>query len=294
MIHQSDWELLCCLYKHKSITKAAKALYITQPAITKRLMQLEAEFGVTIAIRNSKGLLFTPDGEYLADHARRMVAEQAALERRFNRPSQELFGTLHIASCNSLARFVLPPLLGQFKKKHPKVEFSLISEFSHKVSQSVNTQKAHLGFLRGDHANGCQHIVIRRQQACAVCSRPFDLAELADMPRISFNTDQYVISQIDAWWYDHFRTAPNSAITVSSGDTCIEMVSNGLGYALLLAEDYIRGKDGLYKLPLFHRNGTPMIRTDWMIYREESLELDLVRAFVEHTKDFVQAERADG
>ena len=75
MIRQSDWMLLCSLYQYKSITKASEVLYMTQPAITKRLKQLESEFGIQIAQRNAKGLVFTSKGEYLAKYAQRMLYE---------------------------------------------------------------------------------------------------------------------------------------------------------------------------------------------------------------------------
>ena len=59
LIRQSDWELLEYLYKTKSITKTAAALYMTQPAVTKRLQYIEEEFGVVIAQRGTGGLTFT-------------------------------------------------------------------------------------------------------------------------------------------------------------------------------------------------------------------------------------------
>ena len=58
-----DWEMLVRLYKWKSITKTAEELFMTQPALTKRLKQIEEEFGISIALRSSQGLIFTPKGE---------------------------------------------------------------------------------------------------------------------------------------------------------------------------------------------------------------------------------------
>ena len=54
-----DWEMLVKLYKWKSITKTAEELFMTQPALTKRLKQIEEEFGVSIALRSMGSLTAT-------------------------------------------------------------------------------------------------------------------------------------------------------------------------------------------------------------------------------------------
>ncbi|WP_238933669.1 helix-turn-helix domain-containing protein [Brevibacillus choshinensis] len=64
-----DWQVLHILYNQKNITKTAQLLFITQPALTKRLMQIEEEFGVKIVNRGIKGVHFTPEGELLAKRA---------------------------------------------------------------------------------------------------------------------------------------------------------------------------------------------------------------------------------
>ena len=55
------------------MTKVANSFYMTQPSLTKRLKQMEEEFGVTIVNRTPKGLSFTPEGSYLADQAERYL-----------------------------------------------------------------------------------------------------------------------------------------------------------------------------------------------------------------------------
>lgn len=285
-MRHSDWKLLYTLYRFKSITKAADSLYMTQPALTKRLKQIEDEFGVNIAQRSAKGLVFTAKGEYLAEYATRMLQEYRELEEAMKDHGENIFGTLHIGASGSMARFLLPNLLGQYKRDYPEVEFEVTSEFSYKISQRVNTRKDQIGFIRGEHANGCSKRLIRSQQACAVCWRPFTLEELPSLPRIDFYSDQQASARIDSWWFEHYSIPPKIAMTVQSGSTCCEMVRNGLGYAIFLSEDFINGKQGIYRIPLYDKKQTPVIRSDWMIYREESLQLDVVRSFVEFAKQY--------
>lgn len=104
------------------------------------------------------------------------------------------------------------------------------------------------------------------------------------MPRVDFYADQMSNDQIDHWWYENFSAAPNIAITVKSGSTCREMVRNGLGYAIFLTEDFIDGYDDLSKILIHSRNGDPIIRNDWMIYRRELMDLDVVASFVHYVE----------
>ena len=69
----TDWEILCELYKNPNMTKVANLLYITQPSLTKRIQHMEEEFQVTIVNRTTKGLEFTKEGAYLAEQARKYL-----------------------------------------------------------------------------------------------------------------------------------------------------------------------------------------------------------------------------
>ena len=65
----TDWEILYELHRNPNMTKVANLLYITQPSLTKRIQHMEEEFQVTIVNRTTKGLEFTPEGDFLAEQA---------------------------------------------------------------------------------------------------------------------------------------------------------------------------------------------------------------------------------
>lgn len=289
MINQSDWELLVRLHQYKSISRTARELFISQPGLTKRFAQLEEIFGVQIAVRGAKGLIFTPHGEYLVSYAKRMVSEYDSLLHKLQSQKDMNFGTLHIATSNSLARFLLPQLLGDYKCRHPNIGFHITSDFSFQVSRLVNNRSAQIGFFRGDYNGNYEKLLLQTQRAFAVYSKPFNLSDLPYLPRVDFYADQMSNDKIDTWWYAHFDTAPITAITVKSGTTCREMIRNGLGYGIFLSEDFIAGYDDLYRIPLFTPEGNPITRDDWMIYNKELLELETVSSFVRYVEERVSS-----
>ena len=81
---------------------------------------------------------------------------------------------------------------------------------------------------------------------------------------------------------------PKTAVTVTSGSTCAEMVENGLGYGIFLTRDFIRGRKGLFMKDMLRADGSPVTRSDWMIFREEFTQMSLVRAFINYAETYVK------
>lgn len=74
-MNEQDYELLIELYKTKNITRTAQELFLTQPAVTKRLQNIERELKNQIILRSKHGIAFTPVGESLIPHARKILEE---------------------------------------------------------------------------------------------------------------------------------------------------------------------------------------------------------------------------
>lgn len=94
---EKDWIMLQCLYEERNITKAAEKLYISQPAMTYRLKQLEKEFGAKIVARGKKGVEFTSQGEYIAKYARNMILQLRNTKEYVRNMDEEVRGILRIA-----------------------------------------------------------------------------------------------------------------------------------------------------------------------------------------------------
>ena len=84
--------------KHQSISKAANALFITQPALTKAVQNLEQELDITIFYRTNKGIVFTEDGRSLLTHAQMVMDQHDTLLENFQHPSVNAKTKLSIAS----------------------------------------------------------------------------------------------------------------------------------------------------------------------------------------------------
>ena len=69
----NQMKYFCTAARAQSITKAAQELYVSQPTLTKQLHRIENELGTEIVYRHNRGVVFTPEGEYLAEQAKRIM-----------------------------------------------------------------------------------------------------------------------------------------------------------------------------------------------------------------------------
>jgi DNA-binding transcriptional LysR family regulator len=282
---ERDWHIITVLYEHKNITKAAEVLFISQPALTARVRHIEEAFGIKIIYRGSRGIHFTPEGEYLVKGAYDVLAHIQHIREHALNLGTEIKGTLRIASCNYLAKFKLPRLLGRFKELYPAVEFNVINAWSRDICKMIYNQDVHIGFVRNDYGWLGEKVVLHEEPICIASKKEFMLEDLPDMPRIDYNTDPSYKALLDKWWGEHFSRPPRVSMTVSQMDISKAMVANGLGYSIL--PDTILNDVGLiYKLPVFDEAGKPIIRKTTMVYQKEILELKLVKKFVDFTKTF--------
>ena len=113
---ERDFELLDILSQTGNITKAADRLYITQLSLSKRIVTIEEELGVTILLRSRQGIHFTPEGETVLEHTRKAGALMNAMREELTARKDEICGTLNAGVSINFAQYRLPSLLGKYKK----------------------------------------------------------------------------------------------------------------------------------------------------------------------------------
>lgn len=274
-----DWSILQILYQEQNITRAAQRLYLSQPALTKRLRQIEKEFGVQIVQRGRRGVHFTPQGEYLATCADEMLAKLGKIKEHVVNMGEKVSGTLRLGVSSYFARYQLPRLLKHFSTEYPDVDFKVITGFSKDVYKSVYNQDVHIGFVRGNYSWAESKLLLFEETICAVSKTPFSLQDLPALPRIDYETDPLLLALVENWWSAHYSQPPLIGMEVDKADTCREMVACGLGYGIL-PRLMLKETDGLHLYELRDASGNLIKRQTWMFYHQESMELKMVAAFV--------------
>lgn len=278
-LNERDWMVLQILYREKNITKTAKDLHLSQPALTNRIQQLENEFGVKIVNRGRRGVQFTPQGEYLAKSAHKMLLNIQEIRENVLNMENNIAGTLRLGVSNFFTDYMLPDLLKTFKEQYPNIEFKVTTNFSSHIAQLIFNQDVHIGIVRGDYSWKEQKQLLFEETICIASKEKIDIDKLPYLPRIDYHTDPPFRHSINNWWSEHFTQPPLINIEVDKAHTCKKMVANGLGYAILPSM-ILNDVHDIYKMDISTIDGKPLVRRTWMLYHEDSLQLNIVKAFV--------------
>ncbi len=130
-------KVFCEVVERKGFTRAAEALYLTQPAVSRQVQELERYFGVDLFEQIGKRIYPTEAGTILYDYAKGIFHSLDDLDVEMNQLKGLKAGHLRIAASATAGTYLLPPLLGNFKRKYPGVEVSLEIYNSQQVEQHL-------------------------------------------------------------------------------------------------------------------------------------------------------------
>jgi DNA-binding transcriptional LysR family regulator len=137
------------LVREGSFSRAAQALYISQPAVSKHVASLEAELGMALVVRGSRGTTLTTAGEVLADYVLRAEALLANAGRALASGADAQIGTLALSASGIPGTYILPVLLSRFHEQYPDVELDFELTTSGGALDSVRAHRAELAVVGG-------------------------------------------------------------------------------------------------------------------------------------------------
>ncbi|MEN3929470.1 LysR family transcriptional regulator [Microvirga sp. W0021] len=279
-MNERDWKLLLVLHEQGSITKASNVLHLTQPALSTRLRLIEDFFGVQAVVRGKKGVQFTAEGEYLVRKARHVLGELEGIRDTLDSMRNATAGTLRIGASHFFTRYLLPPLLKEFKARYPDVEFRVYTGWDKETMNRLLANDIHIAFIREDwNWTGIKRRLFS-ENVLVVHKDPFSIEELPQLPQIHFTSEPSNQMLIDNWWAEQFTVPAQVGMVVDRVDACLEMVKVGLGYGFLPAR-ILQGHKGLHVEAMRYRSGAFLERGTWMLLRDEASVLSPVQEFVQ-------------
>lgn len=130
-----------------SFSLAADKLFLTQPAISKRIGQLESELNCKLFDRIGRSIVLTPAGETLYQRARQILLEVDDVKREISNQQQQVAGSLTIGTSHHIALHRLPPILQQFHDRYPKVVLDISFRESETIYQRVEQGDLEFGIV---------------------------------------------------------------------------------------------------------------------------------------------------
>ncbi len=242
----SQYKIFYEVAKAGNISKAAKELYISQPAISKAICTLEARLGLSLFTRCSRGVPLTSEGEILFEHTREAFDALDRGEQELKRIQEFDIGHLRIGVSNTLCKYILLPYLKTFIDQYPHMKVTIESQATAQTLARLEQQKIDLGLVaepsvRRDLAfipvmdiqdtfvttpNYLENLYLREGQDTSLFETGnIMLLDTSNMTR--HHVDEYMAEN---------NIFPHQILEVTTMDLLIEFAKIGLGIACVIKE----------------------------------------------------------
>lgn len=225
-----------------SISKAAKELHITQPALSMQLRSLENDIGSKLLIRSNKGVRLTDEGKIVYEHAKTMLSLENNIQANIKKLKTK-DDLLSVCSCNSLGAYVLPCSIYTFKEIYPDLKVSLDVADTNRVIEKLKNHETNMGVLTSKYEvpELTMHPLI--EDELVLVSNPntdhseINLEELEALPLIMQDEESSLrkILKNSLRAQDISYDDLNIALTVNSSQSIKSALISGHGFAFLPA-----------------------------------------------------------
>ena len=280
--------------KNKSITLAAKELYVTQPTVTHCIQKLEEELGCVLFIRGKKGVKLTPEGKVLYKHVSIACEEIWKAENDMNALKEFKKGEILLGASETTLHYFLLPHLKRYKKKYPSIRLKIHNSNTRRMLDAIRNDELDCGILvfPGEYnEEGIEIITLDTFQDIAIVGNEYkelaehsiSLKDLIEYPIISLENatmTNWTFREI----FKQYNLDLNPDIELATTDLIVPTVSNDLGIGFV--PEYF-ASEALKKNEIFRLNLVEEIprRKICLVYKLDKPQSIAVEAFIRCIKE---------
>lgn len=243
-----DLNLISVFYhvgKLESISNAAKELYISQPAVSQNIKQLEEQVGLKLIVRQSKGIKLTSDGRILHSICENIHADIDVLNNTITDLKNLDNGVLRIGASDTICKYYLIEKLKQFEVKFPNIRYRVTNCTTNESIKLLKDSKVDIAFIHAPIKNtdllltNCMEL-----NDCFICSKDFDdskITSIYDLPNyriLLLEKDSYSRLLLDQC-LKKYNVFLKPKFELASLDLLIEFAKNNMGI-ICVAEEYVK------------------------------------------------------
>lgn len=194
--------------KMGSFTKASAALYVSQPAVTKHIRELETEYSVRLFERSGNRISLTPEGVKFQQYAEEILKHYERLAITMSLLNNKYQGELHLGASTTIAQYLLPQYLADFSSLYPDVSLTLLNGNSIDIEQALINKDIDLGLVEGNARQmGLRYTPLMRDELVAVVSTHSKLAIYDEMTLVQLQQTPLVLRENGSGTLDVIRQA---------------------------------------------------------------------------------------
>lgn len=214
--------------KNKSFTKAAAELFITQPAVTKQIKNLEESLGTRLFERTGNSIIMTPEAEVLFRYANEISHLCQEFLFELSTMKNQPTGSFSLGASTTIAQYLISPVLGSFQKKFPHINLSLLNGNSETIENAVLSKEISLGIVEGKrhHSNlkyselATDELVLATHTKSRYAKKSkIDLDDLKNMPMVLRERGSGTLEVIEAALQERGIRLSNLLVIMHLGGT---------------------------------------------------------------------------
>ena len=196
-----------------NFTKAATELYISQPAVSKHIQELEETYKTKLFERNGSKIALTPAGEILLKHTKNIFEIYREIDFDMSSFSKERQGLLRLGASTTISQYIISPVLARFHQKQKDIKVNLLNGNTEQIENALINKEIEIGIVEGQSKNqSIKYIPFLKDELVLVCNtkNPFvkqNEISLDDLKTMKFVTRErgsgtlevieYALKQVD-------------------------------------------------------------------------------------------------
>ncbi|WP_454053097.1 LysR family transcriptional regulator [Clostridium sp. Marseille-Q7071] len=245
MINKLDlYKIFCQVAECESFSKASKILYMTQPAVSQAIMQLEKELDIRLFTRTPKGVNLTKEGQLLYEYTSSAINLISVGEKKLEEVKNLMVGDLQIGVGDTISRYFLLPFLEKFHSKYPNIKLKIINRTTLELCDMLKSGEIDIAIgnlpIKDSSLEIRKCIDIKDVFVCGEkykekLSEPISLEELAELPLILLETNSNSRLYVEKYMLSKgIKMKPE--IELGSHELLLEFAKINLGISCVIKE----------------------------------------------------------
>jgi len=289
-------KVFCTVAETKSFSKTSEIIHLTQPAVSLQIQALEEKYETKLFDRSSSTVTLTPAGETLYKYAKEILTLYTSAEKAIGKQTGLVKGSLSIGAGSNIGNFILPTLITEFKRIHPKIKIYLLVNNSKRVIELLNAGNIDLGLVEGDVSR--QKMIVKKllsDELLLIVSpehhwakrKEISISELAREPFILREPGSGTRQMIEKFLARHGITLHDLKISAILGSTeaIKDAVENGLGVSII-SRWAVRKENRYGTLHLLSIKEEKMTRDFSLVMNKNSVSSNSLEEFVSFLKAY--------
>lgn len=280
-------EHFVAVFEQKNLSKAAEAIPLSQPALTRSVRTLEEQVGVELFLRHARGATPTAAGERLYHHAKSILAECARAKRDALQSDQEIAGTVAIGIGSLFASHIIDSMVARFCEKHGQARLRVQQGFFEELVNMLEIGEIEVAFVNLPLLSLPENMEFEpllQVHSSVFASSTHELANTDDvdinkLSRAKWATvsQPHALEVLDSLFISEGVAAPQPAIQTNSL-TLIKSLVQSSEFVCLLPDHMFSGELNSGEVVRLPTSTTPLTRSAGLLYKKDSFRRPVANA----------------